>query len=209
MDKRAPKFVPFDRIDPRGRLIENEHGRVVQNGHGELEPLFYAKRQALWTLIGNILQVILLKQFLDPALNLIRGQMIEMRVQVEILPDSEFLIKRERLRHVPDIHARLHVVGFHGLAKQLRRPLCWRQKSCQHFHCRGLAATVRAQEAEDLAAIDAEAHMVHRCEIAEPLSKAVGLDDRWPGVVGGPRPHDDWFVFCTLLFRQQVNEGRL
>ena len=113
----------------------------MQNGDGKLEPLFYAKRQALRTLIGNIIQVILLKQFLNPAFFLARGQMIEMRVKIEILPDSEFVIKGERLRHVADIHTRLHVVGFHGLTEQLRCPLRRRQKSRQHFHCGGLAAT--------------------------------------------------------------------
>jgi hypothetical protein len=91
----------------------------MQNGHGKLEPLFYAKRQARRKLIGNILPVILLKQLLDPGFNLIRGQMIEMRVKLEILPDCEFVIKRENLRHVADIHGRLHVVCFHGLAEYL------------------------------------------------------------------------------------------
>ena len=43
----------------------------MQNGDGKLEPLFYAKRQALRTLIGNIIQVILLKQFLNPAFFLV------------------------------------------------------------------------------------------------------------------------------------------
>jgi hypothetical protein len=57
---------------------QNEHGRVMQNSYGKLEPLLYAKRQVRGKLISDILQVILLEQLLDPAINLVWGQMIEM-----------------------------------------------------------------------------------------------------------------------------------
>ena len=69
----------------------------MQNSDGKLEPLLDAEGQARRNLIGDILQVILLEQLLDPATNLVCRQMIEMRVQVEILPDGEFLLERERL----------------------------------------------------------------------------------------------------------------
>src|SRR5689334_1556885 len=97
MDERAPKLVPFHRIHPRGRFIEKEHGRVMQDSDGKLEPLLYAKRQVWGKPIGDIFQVILPKQLLDPAINLVCGQMIEMSMQFEILPDREFGIERERL----------------------------------------------------------------------------------------------------------------
>ena len=44
IDQRAPEGVAGDRIDARGRLVENEHGRPVQHGHGKLQPLLDAKR---------------------------------------------------------------------------------------------------------------------------------------------------------------------
>ena len=59
-------------------------------------------------------------------------------MQIEILPHRQFAIERERLRHVADVAARLHVVGAHRLAEQLRRAFGRRQKPRQHFHGRDL-----------------------------------------------------------------------
>ena len=46
----------------------------MQNSHGKLEPLLYAERQVRGKLLGDILQVILPKQLLDPAINLVAGR---------------------------------------------------------------------------------------------------------------------------------------
>ena len=40
-----------------------------------------------------------------------------MRVQLEILPHGKLAVERERLRHVANVLARLHVVGCHRLAE--------------------------------------------------------------------------------------------
>ena len=54
------------------------------------------------------------------------------------------------------------LLRVHGLAEQLRLPLGRGQEAGQHLHGRRLAATVGAQEAEDLAALDREIHRVDR-----------------------------------------------
>jgi hypothetical protein len=51
--------------------------------------------------------------------------------------------------------------------------------------------------------------MVHRGELAEPFSKPVGLDGWYPGVIGGPRSHNDLLVLGALFFGQQIDVGRL
>src|SRR5262249_20889769 len=95
-----------------------------------------------------------------------RRQMIELRMKLEILSNRQLVVERERLRHVADIAARLHVVRSHRRAEQLRRSAGGRQQTRQHFHGGRLAAAVRPEEAEYLAATDAKAHMVHGGEIA-------------------------------------------
>ena len=57
-----------------------------------------------------------------------------------------------------------------------RLPLAGRQQAGQHLHGRGLAAAVGAEEAEDLAALDAEAHVVDGDEIAEAHRQIPRLD---------------------------------
>ena len=64
------------------------------------------------------------------------------------------------------------------LAEQQRLALGRRQQAGQHLHRRGLAAAVRAEEAEDLAALDREADVVDGGEVAEAAGEVVRLDRR-------------------------------
>src|SRR5262245_42842982 len=72
VDQRAPEPIAGDGVDPRGRLVENEHGRTVQDRDRELQSLFYAKWQALRTSIGDFGKVVTLQQLLDSTINLAR-----------------------------------------------------------------------------------------------------------------------------------------
>ena len=44
--------------------------------------------------------------------------MVKVCVQLQILPHGKLAVERERLRHVADVLARLHIVGGHRLAEQ-------------------------------------------------------------------------------------------
>ncbi len=85
IDERLPEGVAGDRVHPRGRFVEDQHGWAVQNRDGELQPLLYAKRQALGTSVGNELEVVALQQLLDAAADFFGRQMVELRVQLQIL----------------------------------------------------------------------------------------------------------------------------
>src|SRR5258708_12712088 len=104
--------------------------------------------------------------------------MVKVRMQIEILSDRELAVERERLRHVANVATRLHVVGAHRLSKQFRRTFGGGQEPRHHFHCRRFSAAVRAEEAENLAARDAKAHMIDRDEITKPSSEPTRLDPR-------------------------------
>ena len=75
-----------------------------------------------------------------------------------------------------------------ALAEQPGLALGRRQQAGQHLHGRGLAAAVRAEEAEDLAALDAEVDMVDGDEVAEPLGQAW---PRWPASPSSRRARRD------------------
>ena len=117
IDQRAPESVAGDRVDARGGLVENEHGRPVQHGHRKLQPLLDAKRQALRLGVGHVFQVVSFQQLFDSTFDLICREMVKVRMQLEILPHGKLAVERERLRHVADVLARLHVVGAHRLAE--------------------------------------------------------------------------------------------
>ena len=128
-------------------------------------------------------------------------------MQLEVLRDRQFAIERKGLRHVADVAPRLHVVRAHRLAEQLARAAGRRQEADQHFHRRRLAAAVRAEEAEDLAARDAEADMIDRDEIAEPAREPFRLDRRRLVGRGHARAHDHLLVQGALGLRHQGDEG--
>src|ERR1700686_3487326 len=57
-----------------------------------------------------------------------------------------------------------------------------RQKACKHLDDGGLAAAVGTKKAEDFALFDAEAHVVHGGEFAEPPDQMFGRHGSFGGV---------------------------
>jgi len=103
-------------------------------------------------------------------------------MQIEVLADRELGIKRERLRHVADAHARFHIVGIDWRAEKRCPAFAGGQQPREHFHGRRLAAAVGAHEAEDLSSLDVEIHVVDCREIAESTGQVTG-DDHWRVVI--------------------------
>src|ERR1035437_10367096 len=126
-------------------------------------------------------------------------------MKIEVLLDREFGIERKRLCHVTDAVARTHVACIEGFSEQERLAFAWRQQAGQHFHGRGLAAAVRANEAEDLTPLNVEAHPVDCCEITETTGEIAGADDR-RDVEDTTRRYMQRVVTPALLFRKQRNE---
>ena len=206
IDQRPPERVAGDRIDARGRLVEDEDGGLVQHRDGELKALLDAERQAVRARVDEGFQVVALEQLLEPPGDLFRRQMIELGVQLEVLSDRQLAVEREGLRHVADVAPGLHVVRAHGLAEQLARSAGRRQEADQHFHRRRLAAAVRAEEAEDLAARDSETDVIDGDEIAEPPRQTLRLDRRRLVGRSHARAHDDLLVQGALGLRHQRDE---
>ena len=109
-----------------------------------------------------------------------RGQVhaVQPRVQPQVLSHRQLFVQREQLRHVADVQPRAQVPRVHRLAQQAGPAFGDVEQAREHLHRRGLAAAVRAQEAEDLAALDAEVDVAHRGEITEAARQAFGLHGR-------------------------------
>ena len=91
------------------------------------------------------------------------------------------------------------------MSKQARFAFRNRQQSSQHLHGRGLAAAIGAKEAEYLSALDMEADVIDRSEIAEAPGKSLCFDgylrggDAWRNYEGSPAR--------ATFGRQQFYEG--
>ena len=139
-------------------------------------------------LVEMILQAELFDKLADARRRFSGGKMKKPRMKHEVLPDRQLGIERERLRHVADAAARIDVAGVERLAEQQRLAFARRQQPGEHFHRRGLAAAVRADEAENLAAFDREAHSIDGGEIAKTAGKVARRDHRL-AVNDVPRRH--------------------
>src|SRR5215470_4007272 len=133
--------------------------------------------------------------------------MIEMRVQLEILPHRELAVEGKCLRHVADVLTRYHIVGAHHFPEQFGRAFGDRQEARHHLHGCRLSAAVRAKEAKNLAAADAKADMVDGDEFAEPTREPVRLDRRRLVLGLGTRPDDDLLMLAALFWWKQGNES--
>ena len=202
LDEQFPELITRHRIDPGRRLIEDEHLRLVDHRHRQREPLPDAERQVLREVVEVIAEPKLASQLRNPRGDPCRRQMKQPRVQVKVLPHRQLRIEREGLRHESDALPRFDVVGINLVAEEPGLTLGGREQSGQHFHRRRLAAAIRTQETEDLPALNAEAHMIHRGEIAEFLGESLRFNRRAAPGPGQAWRHRDRVMTPALLLGQ-------
>ena len=93
---------------------------------------------------------------------------VDTAVEINVLLNRQVFVKAEFLAHIADMSFDLfglgsNVVPSHGAFTPRRR-----QNAAQHPYRSGLARSVRAKEAEDLALGDIEADAIHGFEISTP-----------------------------------------
>src|SRR5580765_3020969 len=100
-------------------------------------------------------------------------------MQLEVLAHGQLAVERKCLGHVADPATGLQVARIHWTPEQPGSALGGGEKAGEHLHGGRLAGAIRAEETEDLAALDGEADVVHRDEGAKALGERLRLD-------GGP-----------------------
>ena len=113
------------------------------------------------------------------------------------------------MAHVTDAATDRDVLGIDGMAEDLRPALCRGQKPRQHFHRRRLAAAVRAEKTEDLAARDLETDIIDGREITEAHGQMIRLDRDVTTIRPRTSRNPQRFVSTALLLRQQGDECRI
>ena len=205
IDQALPEGVARDGIDAGGRLVEDQDVGRMDHRHGERQALADAERQGVGQGAVDVGEVEARQHIGDTGRDPVGGHGEEAGVQVEVLPNRQLAVEREGLRHVADAAAHIHVLGVDRVAEEVRRALACLQKACQHLHRRGLAAAVGAEEAEDLALVDAEADVLHGGEIAEAFRQVARLDG--DVAIAVARRDVDVHVTGALGLRQERDEG--
>ena len=206
VDQVLPELVARNRVDAGSRLVEDEDFRIVDYGDRELKPLANTERKPVRPGGFHFFQVEAFQHFPHAVFARLFRDVKEFRMQFQVLANRQFLIERKALRHVADAPPRRHIPCVEFLAEKPGGAFAHRQKASQHLHRRRLAAAVRAQKAEDLAAFDAEVHPVDRNEVAEAAGQ-VGRLDRGIAVMRHAGRYVHRLVACSLFLRQQPDEG--
>ncbi len=208
-EELLPEAVSGDRIDPGGRLVEDQELGRMDHRHRERQTLAHAERQRLGASVDHACEVEALGKLRNARGNILRGQSIDPRMQIEVLAHAELAIEREGLGHETQAPAQRRVLRIHRPVEDPRLALGDRQETGQHPHGRGLAAAVGAEEAEDLALADRETDPIDRCEVAEAPGQALGTDGGRHVTVRGSRRHHQAPMPAAAFRGEQGNEDRL
>ena len=164
------------RVEAGRRLVEDEDVGVVNQRLGEPDALLVAFRQLAAQAVRHVVDAGALHHCLDALAPLAARHPLDLGDELEIFDDAHVGVERRRLRQiagaafgldrlVEDVEPGDDGVAFRG-----------RHVAGQDPHRRRLAGAVRSEEAEDLPALDAKAHVVHRGHPAVAFREVLDLN---------------------------------
>src|ERR1700676_494657 len=120
LEQQVPELATRDRVDARGRLIEEKQFGLMEHGAAQREALLPATGK----LGGQAIQIrpkaVELDDFSDATLEAIGRQTIDAAIELKIFRDGQIVVQAELLRHVADALAYFFRVRAHVEAFDLR-----------------------------------------------------------------------------------------
>ena len=176
VDHQLPEHIPCHWIDPGGGFVEDQHFRAMDDRHRQRQTLTDAQRQGGGQGVFHLAEHEALAHFRHPTGDFAVRNMKQAGVQFEVLPDGQFAIEREGLRHIAHPLAGGDILRIDRLAEQPGFAFAGGQQAGEHLHGGGFAAAVGAEEAEDFTARDAEVNVVDGDEVAKAHGQPTGFD---------------------------------
>jgi hypothetical protein len=99
--ERRPHPPPQQRIDARGRLVEQQQRRLVEQRAGERHALLHAARERVDLVVGAMCEIDELEQLPRPAARV--GDREAAGEELQVLARGEILVERRLLRHVAEL----------------------------------------------------------------------------------------------------------
>ena len=182
----VPDQVARLRIEPRGRLVEDQEIGVVDQRARERQAPLHAARERADRLLALAREAGELEQPRDARLDHAAGDPEVAPVDPQVLGDGEVGIEVVHLRDDADADARLARRLRHGLAAERDRAAVGVDEAEAAAQRRGLARAVRPEQREALAAPDVEGQSAHDLLAAVALHQSLDRQDR-----GGARASGD------------------
>ena len=146
------------RVQPRRRLVEEEHRRAGHQRPGQVQPSPHAAGVTLHHPVGRVGQLELGQEFLGPGPGGRPAQVGQLADEHQVLAPGQQRVQRRVLGGDADVAPHLARVAQHVDARHRGRSRIGAGQRGQDPHAGCLAGTVRAQEAEDGAGGDGKVH---------------------------------------------------
>ena len=171
---------PALRVDADRGLVQVEHARLVQQGHADVDAPLHAAGVLVHAVLLAVDQADELQHLVDALLELRAGKPVHAAPEQQVLAGGHVRVQGDVLRH--DADDRLDRLGVRHDRVPVHEGVApgWAQQAGEHGDGGGLAGAVGAEQAEDLALVDVEAHLVdgqHALGRVVLLAKLPHLDD--------------------------------
>ncbi len=157
-------------IEPKRRLVEEEHPGVVQQPAGDLQPPLNAAGKGAYEGVPPVRQPDDVEKAFDALVADASRDVVEHGVGPQVLVGREPVVERGVLEHHAD--GLPHAFGLANDVEpgKLGSAPCRPEQGREHVDGRALAGAVGAEKAEDLARVDVEIDGVDGSESAEILA---------------------------------------
>ena len=169
----VPEVGPGLRVEPCGRLVQEEHVRPVHQGPRDQQPLGLPAGQVGGHRLAPVREAEYLEQLLGPALGLAQAQAEEPATELQVLGHGQLHVERVVLGHHADPALHADRVGDHVHARHPCLTARRQDQRGEHADGGGLARAVRSQQPEELAGADGQVDAAHRGHV--PARGLIGL----------------------------------
>jgi hypothetical protein len=180
-----PELAARQRVDPRGRLVQEQDVRLVHERRCHRQALLESQRQVTAVVTGMLPEFEGLQRPVNAPPAPRPVETVGTGEKAQVLQHAEIRVKGKTLCHVAQPRARLG----RGMAQvepgHLYLSGRHRQQPAEHAKGGGLAGAIGAQQTEDLALLHAEADALNRIEIPEAALQVADLD--YCALPGGSR----------------------
>ena len=165
----VPDLVAASRIEPGGRLVEEEHPRLGEHARREVEPPPHTARVCLCGSVGGIHELEAAEQLRSTVSCFLAREPEQAPEHLEVLAARQQLVDRCELTRQGQLLSHLRRVGGNVETEQLRLPRVRPKQGREDANEGGLAGAVRAEEAEYHSFRHLEVHAGQRRRRTEPL----------------------------------------
>jgi hypothetical protein len=174
--EHAPQLGAGTRVEPGGRLVEEEDLRPGDERRGQVEPAAHAARVGLREPAAGVLEIELAQQLVGARPGDAASQVVQLADHHEVLAPGQQAVDRRLLRGQAQQAADGHGVLGDVDARHAGRAPVGHREGRQDADGGGLAGAVRAEQAAHGSAGDVEVDPVEGDLLAVALDQALHLD---------------------------------